>query len=196
MNIIKTITNLITKNKMETLTITKGPKYIYDSELLATEVIKQIKDSLNTLASANNFYYVRRLKNNYDPVLDIYSQEKTNRNLYYKASYFGEYLNPERYKKIMNSLSKKGKKRVNKLLIKLGTQPSNMERLNKLWNRVELLGGNQYVFMVGNTQEDRISTKRKAYKEVIKYIKLDLVEELKRTKQEYIETKGDYFKSK
>jgi hypothetical protein len=191
MNLIHLIKNKINK-KMETLTSTKGPKYEYNTELLAKDALTTIRTSLNKLANKSSFYYAQIIKNHFDADKDTFKQDKYTRYLFAVK----DELTDEKFRKKINMLSKNGKKRINKLLIKLKAQPLNTDRVAKLWNKIEFLGGNHMQIKIGNQTEDQIATKRNEYKAIVKHIKMNLVEELKKARQEYIDTKGDYFKKK
>ncbi len=169
-------------------------KFIYGAEELANETINVSLLAFNKILKRKGFYF-KRTEFLYDEIKGF--SRKDSQRSYHQMSEnylttFG--ISKERYKNLFTLLSKKDKKRINRLLSKLSEKPNVEYRLIKLLNFIESKTGKRNYYSFGNWIEDNIATKRKVYKELVKYIKMDLPEELKKAKIAYKEAKGDYYK--
>ncbi len=173
------------------------PKYVYDSGGITELLLDTVKKSIQSYQKKHE-YSLGATKKEYDANTSKFSESS----LYYRLHYFSEKdmatfgITDERIKTTVSGLSKNAKKKLNRLIYKLSCSVSNSARLVKLLNFVEQVGYRQYKYFVYNQTENMISTKRKEYRELVRYIKMDLPSELKRAREEYKKAKGDYYKKK
>ncbi len=191
----------------------KSITYVYDNIELTNLLYNTLKGSIialsKTIDNKSLGYYIKCNEKVYDPIKDRFS--KTDRISYIRGidgldsnkvdrttiSVLNNIkITEERYKSIIDGLSKNGKKRLNIQILKLKSSPGNTYRLFKILNYLEMISSQRFEYIIGNFIEDKIIQKRKAYKEILKYIKMDLVEELKKSKIEFKEAKGDFYKRK
>lgn len=177
-------------------------KYFYKTNELTKFLLETVTQSLQTLSKTEGYYMTCDKK--------VYDEKSTKFSTQRSKAYISDiekgnrisfalslmYITEERIQKLIDSLSKNSKKRLNKKITKLAAQLGNPNRLTKLLNYLEFLGSNQFSYEIGNTKETAISEKRKVYKDIVKHIKMNLVEELKKAKAEYREVKGDFYKKK
>lgn len=176
---------------------TSRVKHIYNNEELAKLLLDTLLESLKSQNKNNYIHYVSReydikteRHSSYQGVMYINSHSIK----HYICDKFN--INEKNYINIINTLSKNRKKRLNKHITRLKADLQNANKLSRLLNFIELLGKNKFTISFSNRIENEISEKRKAYKDIIKYIKMDLPEELRKAREEYKEVKGDYFKNK
>ncbi|MFM2393570.1 MAG: hypothetical protein RLZZ546_1552 [Bacteroidota bacterium] len=176
-------------------------KYFYKTDELTKFFLDTVTQSLKSLSKTEGYYMTCDKKEFNEKSGKFYTIKNTNV-IVDKGSYGISYtlklmyLTEERIQKLIDSLSKNSKKRLNKKIAKLAAQLDNPNRLTKLLNYLEFLSTNQFSYEIGNTKENAISEKRKVYKDIVKHIKMNLVEELKKAKAEYREVKGDFYKKK
>ena len=180
----------------------KKERYVYDNDELSKLLFNTIKNSLLEIdITYKNIHLVlTHTKKIYDIEKDKFSES-----FFYKTFPIKSYGNienfmkysdmtEERYKNMVLRLSKNGKKRLNNKIIKLKSSLDNLFRLEKFLNYIETNATNQNVYKIYMPKEKQIAIKREAYKEIIKYIKMDLSAELKKARENYKETKGDFYK--
>lgn len=177
---------------METTTEKTTLKYVYTSEELKNSLTDAINSSYRELIQKGSpMYYsynIRFITKKYED-----SKFSEHENILYignLSNLINEYL------EVFSKSSKNSKKKINKMIYLLSKYPNRRHLLVKILNFFEKISSNKRSYQVVNIKEQRISALRKEYKTVVKYIKMDLHEELKRTREAYKKEKGDFYKKR
>ena len=185
--------NKLNYKTMKYMKSTYNKKYVYDSNELATYLFETLKKSL-TLFLNKKMRVLNEIHYLYDDIKGFSSRTNIIWNIDYLE--YSKVITIDNYNIIIQKISKSNKKRINRLLFKLNININNYNLAIKILNFIESISGKKNKFILDNHKEELIIQKRERYKELIKFIKMDLVSELNKAREEYKKEKGDYYKIK